>query len=63
MYVSQLNHSRKLYEVLEKEKAIMEDENSELMKNTADLQEKTRSMELEIVVAQKNVSLIQKLSF
>ena len=51
-----MTHSRKLYEALQTEKCSIEEENSELLNTNTVLKEEQRTMELELVVAKKDVS-------
>ena len=53
----QVTHSRKLYEALQSEKCTIEEENSGLLQTNTTLKEEHRTMELELVVAKKDVSL------
>ena len=55
-----MTHSRKLYEALQTEKCSIEEENSELLNTNTVLKEEQRTMELELVVAKKDVSCRKK---
>ena len=54
----QVTHSRKLYEALLADKSSIEEENSALLNNNTSLKEEQRTLELEVVVANKDVSLL-----
>ena len=58
-----MTHSRKLYEALQTEKCSIEEENSELLNTNTVLKEEQRTMELELVVAKKDVSCRKKITF
>ena len=53
-----MTHSRKLYEALLADKSSIEEENSALLNNNTSLKEEQRTLELEVVVANKDVSLL-----
>ena len=57
-----MTHSRKLYEALQTEKCSIEEENSELLNTNTVLKEEQRTMELELVVAKKDVSCRKKIT-